>query len=109
MQDGAILHRYSDSGDSATFCALAEDCVARSGARGRQAILLVDYLNIRVPEQADKDRNLIQRHGIGWSSSAFPSTQPSCQPHQTLVRVWQSRTTHNRQRTTLEQPGVDSC
>ena len=45
-RDGTVLRRYNDSRDSAAFCALADDCVARSRTRRRRAILVVDNLNI---------------------------------------------------------------
>lgn len=77
-RDGAILHRDSDSRDSVTFCALADECVARSRARGRRAILALDNLNIHVPERAKKVRDLYSGMVIGWSSSTCPSTRLSC-------------------------------
>jgi hypothetical protein len=107
-RDGAILHRYSDSRDSATFCALADDCVARSRARGRRAILVLDNLNIHVPERAKKVRDLIQRHGHWLELIYLPKYSPELQPQETLWRVWRSRVTHNHQRTTLEELEADS-
>lgn len=107
-RDGTVLHRYNDSRDSATFCALADDCVARSRARSRRAILVVDNLNIHVPERARKVRALLERHGRWLELVYLPKYSPDLQPQEDLWRVWRAKVTHNHQRTTLDELEADS-
>lgn len=107
-RDGTVLRRYNDSRNSATFCALADDSVARSRARGRRAILVVDNLNIHVPERAKKVRDLLDRHGRWLKLVYLPKYSPDLQPQEDLWRVWRAKVTHNHQRTTLEELEADS-
>jgi hypothetical protein len=107
-RDGTILRRYNASRDSATFCALVDDCVARSRACGRRAVLVVDNLNIHVPERARKVRDLVQRHDRWLELVYLPKYSPDLQPQEVLWRVWRAQVTHGHQRTTLDELQADS-
>lgn len=107
-RDGTVLRRYNESRDSATFCALADDCVARSRARGRRTILVVDNLNIHVPERAKKVRDLLDRSDRWLKLVYLPKYSPDLQPQEDLWRVWRTKVTHNHQRMTLEELEADS-
>lgn len=107
-REGQIVRRYSDHRDSVTFCALADDCVARSKARGRRAILIVDCAKIHTPEGAKAVRELLERHNSNLRLVYLPKYSPHLQPQEWLWRAWRAKVTHNHQRTTLGDLEADS-
>jgi len=107
-KEGQILRRYSDHRDRATFCALVEDCIARSKGRGRQTILIVDWAKIHTPEGAKAVRQLLERQGSNLELVYLPKYSPDLQPQEWLWRVWRAKVTHNHQRTNLVDLEMDS-
>ncbi len=86
-REGQVVRRYSDHRDSVT----ADDCVARSKARGQRAILIVDCAKIHTPKGAKAVRELLERHRGDLEPVYLPRYSPDLQPQEQLWRAWRAR------------------
>jgi len=88
---------------AAPFCAQLRRAVARSSARGRIAVVLLDNLGIHTPRGSTLLRALQQEYGERLVLVYTPSYDPDSNRIEWLWRAMRRVVTHNHQRRTLAE------
>ena len=102
--DGAL----ADHRAGAPFCAQLRRTVARSKARGRVAIVLLDNLGIHTPRRSKTLRALLEEYKDDLLLVYTPPYDPEANRIEWLWRALRAAVTHNHQRQTLEELLADA-
>jgi hypothetical protein len=102
--DGAL----ADHRAAAPFCAQLRRTVARSKARGRVAIVLLDNLGIHTPRRSKTLRALLEEYKDDLLLVYTPPYDPEANRIEWLWRALRAAVTHNHQRQTLEELLADA-
>jgi len=105
---GDLVQIRTDSRNSAGFCRLVEKCMARSAARKRKVVMIVDGANFHRPEKSRLVRQLCQRYGPRLKLLYIPKYSPECMPMELFWNDWRDNVTHNHDRTVLRELTGDS-
>jgi len=105
---GALLWRTDDTRCAAQFCAIGDACVARSAARGRLAVLLVDNAQAHRVGKTGIVRRWLTAQAGRVVLVFLPAYSPDLQPAERLWRQWRPNVTHNHTRATLPELEADS-
>jgi hypothetical protein len=108
LGDGGLLWRTDERRCAVQFGLLLQQCVTRSAARRRLAILLVDNAQSHRVGKTGLIR-LFLRANAGQLVLVFlPPYSPDLQPAERLWRQWRPNVTHNHTRSTMEALVADS-
>jgi hypothetical protein len=102
-REGWIDWAIADQRAAAPFCAQLRRTVARSKARGRVAIVLLDNLGIHTPRRSKKLRALLEEYKDDLLLVYTPTYDPDANRIEWLWRALRAAVTHNHQRQTLEE------
>lgn len=108
LADGALLWRTDARRCAAQFCATVQDCAARSTARGRLAVLLVDNAKSHRVGKTGIVRRALDALKGRVVLVFLPAYSPDLQPAECIWRQWRPNVTHNHRRATLEALQGDS-
>jgi len=97
-RDGYLCFGFSPRRDAETLCLQLDDLVARSRARGRIAIVLLDNARTHTPKGSRLVRATLARHGDALRLVYTPAYDPDSNPIERLWRVFRRRVTHNHHR-----------
>ena len=108
LADGGLLWRTDDSRCADQFCATLAAGAARSTARGRLAVFLVD----NAPSHQVGKTGIVRR-GLDELAGRvvlvfLPRYSPDLQPAERLWRQWRPNVTHNHTRATMAALQADS-
>ncbi len=101
-RDGWLDWELADGRRAAPFCAQLRRAVARSAARGRVAIVLLDNLGIHTPQGSRLLRALLVELGERLVLVYTPPYDPDANRIEWLWRLLRRAVTHAHQRETLE-------
>jgi transposase len=93
---------------AAPFCAQIRRAVARSRARGRVAVILLDNLSIHTPKGSRLVRALLEEFGPHLRLVYTPAYDPDSNRIEWLWRSLRRAVTHTHQRTTLDELLADA-
>ena len=93
---------------AAPFCAQIRRAVARSRARGRVAIIILDNLSIHTPRGSRLVRALLEECGPHLRFVYTPAYDPDSNRIEWLWRSLRRAVTHTHQRTTLDELLADA-
>jgi hypothetical protein len=93
---------------AAPFCAQVRRAVARSRARGRVAIIILDNLSIHTPRGSRLVRALLEECGPHLRFVYTPAYDPDSNRIEWLWRGLRRAVTHTHQRTTLDELLADA-
>jgi hypothetical protein len=102
-REGWIDWAIADNRAAEPFCAQLRRTVARSKARGRVAIVLLDNLGIHTPRRSKKLRALLEEYKDDLLLVYTPTYDPDANRIEWLWRALRAAVTHNHQRQTLEE------
>jgi transposase len=102
-RDGGIDWALAEGRRAAPFCDQLRRLVARSAARKRVAMVLLDNLSIHTPKGSKLLRALLAELGERLVLVYTPTYDPDSNRIEWLWRALRGRVTHNHQRTTLDQ------
>jgi putative transposase len=105
---GALLWRTDDTRCADQFCAIGDACVARSAARGRLAVLLIDNAQAHRLGKTGIVRRWLTAQAGRVVLVFLPAYSPDLQPAERLWRQWRPNVTHNHTRATLAALEGDS-
>lgn len=105
---GALLWRTDDTRCADQFCAIGDACAARSTARGRLAVLLVDNAQAHRLGATGIVRRWLSARAGRVVLVFLPPYSPDLQPAERLWRQWRPNVTHNHTRATLAELQGDS-
>jgi transposase len=105
---GDLIQIRAEKRNSEGFCRLVEKCMARSAARKRRVIMIVDGANFHRPEKARRVRQLCERYGRRLQLIYIPKYSPECMPMELFWNDWRDNVTHNHDRTALKELTGDS-
>lgn len=105
---GDLVQIRADKRNSEGFCRLVEKCLARSAARKRKVVMIVDGANFHRPERSRQVRQLCQRYGPRLKLVYIPKYSPECMPMELFWNDWRDNVTHNHDRTALDELTGDS-
>ena len=100
-RDGWLDWALADGRQAAPFCAQLRRAVARSAARGRIAVVLLDNLSIHTPRGSRLLRALLDEVGDRLLLVYTPTYDPDANRIEWLWRSLRRAVTHNHQRATL--------
>jgi hypothetical protein len=101
-RDGWFDFALADKRAAAPFCAQLRRAVARSKARGRVALIVLDNLGIHTPRRSKLLRTLIEEEGEHLVLVYTPSYDPDSNRIEWLWDAFRAAVTHNHQRATFE-------
>ena len=101
-RDGWLDWELAEGRRAAPFCAQLRRCLARSAARGRTALVLLDNLSIHTPRGSKLLRALLAEAGERLVLVYTPRYDPEANRIEWLWRGLRRTVTHNHQRETLE-------
>lgn len=101
-RDGWLDWELADGRRAAPFCAQLRRAVARSAARGRVAMVLLDNLGIHTPAGSRLLRALLAELGDRLVLVYTPTYDPDANRIEWLWRLLRRAVTHTHQRETLE-------
>lgn len=102
-RDGGIDWAIAAGRRATPFCDQLRRLVARSAARERVAMVLLDNLSIHTPKGSTLLRALLAELGERLVLVYTPTYDPDSNRIEWLWRALRGRVTHNHQRTTLDQ------
>ena len=105
---GDLVQLRAAKRNSEGFCRLVEKCLARSGARKRRVIMIVDGARFHKPEHSRLVKQLCARYGHRLKLIYLPKYSPECMPMELLWNDWRDNVTHNHDRTQLDDLMADS-
>ena len=105
---GALLRRTDDTRCADQFRALGDARAARSAARGRLAVLLVDNAQAHRVGKTGIVRRWLDAQAGRIVPVFLPPYSPDLQPAERLRRQWRPDVTHNHTRATLAELEADS-
>jgi len=108
LGDGGLLFRTDARRCADQFCATLRACAARSTARGRLAVLLVDNAQSHRVGKTGIVRRELDRLAGQIVLVFLPAYSPDLQPAECVWRQWRPNVTHNHRRATLEELTRDS-
>ena len=94
-REGWLSFGFSPRRDAATLCLQLDDLAARSKARGRVAIVLLDNARTHTPKGSRLVRETLARHGDALRLVYTPAYDPDANPIERLWRRFRHRVTHN--------------
>ncbi len=97
-RDGYLSFGFSPRRDAQTLCLQLDELVARSQARGRVAIVLLDNARTHTPKGSRLVREALARHGDALRLVYTPAYDPDSNPIERLWRRFRHRVTHNHHR-----------
>ena len=97
-RDGWLCFGFSPRRDAQTLCLQLDELVARSTARGRTAIVLLDNARTHTPKGSRLVRETLARHGDALRLVYTPAYDPDSNPIERLRRQFRHRVTHNHHR-----------
>jgi transposase len=100
-RDGWFDGRFAPGRTAAPFCEQVKAAVARSQARGRVAIVIVDNLRTHTPAGSRLVREMVAEYAGQLFLVYTPKYDPDSQPIEQLWRVSRRVVTHNHQRRDL--------
>ncbi|MCL4543756.1 MAG: IS630 family transposase [Chloroflexi bacterium] len=95
---GWLSFGFSPRRDAQTLCLQLDDLVARSTARGRIALVLLDNARTHTPKGSRLVRQTLARHGGALRLVYTPAYDPDSNPIEWLWRQFRHRVTHNHHR-----------
>lgn len=101
-RDGWLDWALADGRRATPFCAQLRRAVARSTARGRVAMVLLDNLGIHTPQGSRLLRALLEEFGERLVLVYTPTYDPDANRIEWLWRLLRRAVTHTHQRETLE-------
>ncbi len=101
-RDGWLDWELADGRRAAPFCAQLRRAVARSAARGRRAMVLLDNLSIHTPAGSRLVRALLEEVGDRLVLVYTPTYDPDANRIEWLWRLLRRAVTHTHRRETLE-------
>lgn len=101
-RDGSIDWALADGRRAAPFCDQLRRLVARSAARGRVAMVILDNLSIHTPKGSKLLRTLVAELGDQLVLVYTPAYDPDANRIEWLWRALRRTVTHNHQRITLD-------
>lgn len=101
-RDGWLDWELADGRRAAPFCAQLRRAVARSAARGRVAMVLLDNLGIHTPQGSRLLRALLEEAGERLVLVYTPTYDPDANRIEWLWRLLRRAVTHTHHRETLE-------
>jgi hypothetical protein len=108
LTEGALLWRTDDKRNAEQFCATMSECVGRSSARGRLAVLLTD----NAPGHKVGKTGIVRRALDNLAGRVvlvfLPTYSPHLQPAERLWRQWRPNVTHNHTRGNMADLQADS-
>lgn len=108
LSEGAILWRTDEKRCANQFCATLDQCVQRSSARGRLAVLLVDNAKAHRVGKTGIVRRGLDAHSGQVVLAFLPPYSPDLQPGERLWRQWRPNVTHNHVRDKMDDLQADS-
>ena len=108
LADGALLRRTDDRRCADQFCATLHQCVERSAARGRLAVLLTDNAQGHRVGKTGMVRTALNKHAGRVVLVFLPTYSPDLQPTERLSRQWRPNVTHNHVRENMADLQGDS-
>lgn len=102
-RDGGIDWAIAEGRRAAPFCDQLRRLVARSAARARVALVVLDNLSIHTPKGSKLLRALMTELGERLVLVYTPPYDPDSNRIEWLWRTLRGRVTHNHRRTTIEQ------
>ena len=97
-REGWLSFGFSPRRDAQTLCLQLDELVARSNARGRIAIVLLDNARTHTPQGSRLVRATLARHGDALRLVYTPAYDPDSNPIERLWRLFRQRVTHNHHR-----------
>lgn len=107
-RDGHLSFGFSPRRDAQTLCRQLDDLVARSTARGRTAIVLLDNARTHTPKGSRLVRQTLARHGDALRLVYTPAYDPDANPIERLWRQFRHRVTHNHHHDDFWAPYEDA-
>ena len=107
-RDGAIDWAIAEGRRAAPFCDQLRRLVARSTARGRVAMVILDNLSIHTPKGSKLLRAVLADLGDALVLVYTPAYDPDANHIEWLWRALRATVTHNHHRTTLDQLVADA-
>lgn len=107
-RDGTLDWELAEGRRAAPFCDQLRRLVARSVARGRLALVILDNLSIHTPKGSRLLRQLLADLGDQLVLVYTPPYDPDANRIEWLWRPLRSAVTHNHQRTTLDDLLADA-
>jgi hypothetical protein len=101
-RDGWLDFALADKRAADPFCAQLRRAVARSKARGRVALVILDNLGIHTPRRSKLLRTLLEDEGAHLVLVYTPSYDPESNRIEWLWAALRDAVTHNHQRLTFE-------
>lgn len=108
LGDGNLSWENDASRCAAQFCTTLGPCIARSTARGRLAVFLVDNAPSHQLGKTGVVRRLMDAHPGRVVLVYQPKYSPEVQPTERLWRQWRPNVTHNHTRGSMEELTGDS-
>jgi hypothetical protein len=102
-REGWLDWTLADGRQAVPFCAQLRRAVARSRARGRKAIVLLDNLGIHTPRRSKLLRAVLEEYKDDLLLVYTPAYDPDSNRIEWLWRALRAAVTHNHQRQTLEE------
>lgn len=100
-RDGWLSFGFGLKRTAELFVKQVDHLVARSQARGRIALVLVDNARTHTPHGAKRVREALERHGEHLRLVCTPAYDPEANPIERLWPPFRRAVTHNHQRDTL--------
>jgi transposase len=107
-RDGGIDWAIAEGRRAVPFCDQLRRVVARSTARGRVAMVVLDNLSIHTPRGSKLLRALLTEVGDHLVLVYTPAYDPDANRIEWLWRALRAAVTHNHHRTTLDQLVADA-
>jgi transposase len=107
-RDGGVDWAIAEGRRAAPFCDQLRRLVARSAARGRVAMVILDNLSIHTPKGSKLLRALLAELGDRLVLVYTPAYDPDSNRIEWLWRALRRTVTHKHQRTTLQELLVDA-
>jgi hypothetical protein len=107
-RDGWLDWTVAPSRGAAPLVAQLRRAVARSQARGRRALVILDNLGIHTPRRSNLLRTLVEEAGEQLILAYTPAYDPDSNPLEWLWRVFRPAVTHNHQRQMLDELVADA-
>lgn len=105
---GDLIQIRAATRHSEGFCRLVEKCMARSAARKRRVIMIVDGPRFHRPDKSRLVRQLCEHYGRQLHLVYIPKYSPECMPMELFWNDWRDNVTHNHDRTVLKELTGDS-
>jgi transposase len=102
-RDGTLDWAIAEGRRAAPFCEQLRRLVARSAARGRVALVLLDNLSIHTPKGSRLLRDVLAEVGERLVLVYTPPYDPDANRIEWLWRALRKTVTHNHERTTLAE------